>query len=80
MVDYQTKPLQQKYLKILALLTHCCVMEVITFLFFILDLRKLFILLCFKRFLGAKAPLGIARVKKGDEKVSELNDFIMVVK
>ena len=31
-------------------------------------------------FLGAKAPLGIARVKKGDEKVSELNDFIMVVK
>ena len=31
-------------------------------------------------FLGAKAPLGIAKVKKGDEKVSELNDFIMVVK
>ena len=32
-------------------------------------------------FLGAKAPLGIARVKKKrHEKVSELNDFIMVVK
>ena len=32
-------------------------------------------------FLGAKAPLGIARVKKKrHEKVSELNDFIIFVK
>ena len=32
-------------------------------------------------FLGAKAPLGIARVKKKrHEKVSEWNDFIMAVK
>ena len=27
-------------------------------------------------FLGAKAPLGIARVKKRHEKVSELNDIV----
>ena len=31
-------------------------------------------------FLGAKAPLGIARVKKGHEKVSDLNDNVRSAK